>query len=214
MWKKGLNEDKKEEKSSSQNEETGNGNDLLKDKLEYCISCVEWKKLLIKYRNNIKIFDNLWKFIQSTLATLNTAFVDSLTNGVSLRLENLRAFFYLEFPSSLDIPFELKENLVSREIEEMMIKTTEIGIKEKHFFSAKVEQALSKEANGSQHSFIQTYQTIVNNIITLGWIRVLLSLYENCYFHVVLFLFVCLYDTNIKIWNNNNQICKDKYFGQ
>ncbi|ETO07864.1 hypothetical protein RFI_29527 [Reticulomyxa filosa] len=64
-------EPNEDEKSFSQSEEIGNGNELLKHNLEYCISCVGWDTLLVKHRNKIKILDDLYGFIQTTLETLN-----------------------------------------------------------------------------------------------------------------------------------------------
>ncbi|ETO11385.1 hypothetical protein RFI_25987, partial [Reticulomyxa filosa] len=103
-----------------------------------------------------------------------------------------RAFFYLKFPSSLNVPFELKENLLPKEIQAMMVTRLRWVLKKNIPFQRivemtkkKVEQILAKKPSESHHSFIQLYQTMVNNIITLGWTRVLLSLYENCYFQTI-----------------------------
>ncbi|ETO03481.1 hypothetical protein RFI_33924, partial [Reticulomyxa filosa] len=69
---KESNEDEQEEKTSSQGGEDKNGTELLKKKLEYCVLYVEWKQLLVKHRNKMNIFRNLYNFIQTTLETLDS----------------------------------------------------------------------------------------------------------------------------------------------
>ncbi|ETO00101.1 hypothetical protein RFI_37358, partial [Reticulomyxa filosa] len=169
-----------------------------------------------------KILNRKWKI----------AFVDSLTHGSPLHLKNVvtcdptamldqntsfnqvmqkmvqRAFFYLEFPLSLNVPFELKESLLPKEIQAMMITRLRWVLKKNIPFQRivemtkkKVEQVLAKKPNESHHSFIQLYQTMVNNIIALGWTRVLLSLYENCYFQVLFTIFWAMKNKNKQLIN-------------
>ncbi|ETO00586.1 hypothetical protein RFI_36855, partial [Reticulomyxa filosa] len=103
-----------------------------------------------------------------------------------------RAFFYLEFPSSLIPSFELKVDLVPTEIQDLMVERLKLVLKKNipiNYFINKIKQEAEqtmKRQNESQPSFFQTYQITVDNLITLGWIRVLLSLYENCYLQAIL----------------------------
>ncbi|ETN99143.1 hypothetical protein RFI_38339 [Reticulomyxa filosa] len=107
-----------------------------------------------------------------------------------------RAFFYLEFPSSLSSSFELKADLLPKEIQDLMIRRLKLVLEKNipakcviNEIKKKAEQSVKKEQSEPQPGFIQIYQTIADNLIILGWIRVLLSLYENYYLQV----FICFF---------------------
>ncbi|ETO07988.1 hypothetical protein RFI_29403, partial [Reticulomyxa filosa] len=101
-----------------------------------------------------------------------------------------RAFFYLEFPSSFSSLFELKADVVPKEIQDLMIaKLKLVLVKNIHvnFIINEIKKIVEQVIKRSQPSFIQAYQTFVDNLIIFAWIRVLLPLYENCYLQVFLF---------------------------
>ncbi|ETN98085.1 hypothetical protein RFI_39437, partial [Reticulomyxa filosa] len=75
-----------------------------------------------------------------------------------------RAFFYLEFPSSLIPSLELKVDLVPTEIQDLMVERLKLVLKKNipiNYFINKIKQEAEqtmKRQNESQPSFFQTYQ--------------------------------------------------------
>ncbi|ETO02464.1 hypothetical protein RFI_34966, partial [Reticulomyxa filosa] len=99
-----------------------------------------------------------------------------------------RAFFYLEFPSSFSSSFELKADVVPKEIQDPMGARLKLVLDKNipvNFIINKIKKIAEQVINRSQPSFIQTYQTFVDNLIIFAWIRVLLPLYENCYLQAI-----------------------------
>ncbi|ETN99488.1 hypothetical protein RFI_37984 [Reticulomyxa filosa] len=118
------------------------------------------------------------------------AFVDSLTSQLPMDLKNLitrdsivvagqypsfekmqrlirHAFFYLEFPSSLRSSFELKADLLPKEIQDLMIRRLKLVLGKNtpvnyviDEIKKKAEQSVKTEQSEPQPSFIQIYQTI------------------------------------------------------
>ncbi|ETO05203.1 hypothetical protein RFI_32193 [Reticulomyxa filosa] len=124
-----------------------------------------------------------------------------------------RAFFYLEFPSSFSSSFELKADVVPKEVPDLMIKRLKLVLKKNipsNYVINEIKKVAEQVIKRSQPSFIQTYQTFVDNLIIFAWIRVLLPLYENCYLQV--FLFVYFFFVNIKQMNKRKNGKKMKHF--
>ncbi|ETO05439.1 hypothetical protein RFI_31957, partial [Reticulomyxa filosa] len=124
-------------------------------------------------------------------------------------------FYHLKFSHLIDAPFALS-NLFGMQdpkwtkVQSVMIQRLQWTIQETiptDDVLCEVNESFQQNLNAlHRYNLVKEYQNVVDYVVTVGWTRVLLSFYDNCYFKVVFIIITIIF----KNWKVLLQAINDK----